>query len=108
MTRLIASEFSAMPNTCIAVTLTTAAPSDVATEHGARRSVILAELQAFAASVGLLSGPAAPLAHEFSRSDSSKFAIQHENRLTDHEVRPLAASFEEELCYHLNGRSATG
>ena len=80
----------------------------MATEHGARRSVILAELQAFAASVGLLSGPAAPLAHELSRSDSSKFAIQHENRPTDHEVRPLAASFEEELCYHLNGRSATG
>ena len=76
----------------------------LAAEHGARRSVILAELQSLAASAGLLSGSAAPLAHEISRHGSSKYAIQHENRPTHHEARPPAASLEEELRYHLNGR----
>ena len=77
----------------------------VAAEHGARRSVILAELQSLAASAGLMSGPAAPLQHEISRLDLSKFAIPQEHRpTTRHDVSPLAASFEEEVRYHLNGR----
>ena len=77
----------------------------VAAEHVARRSAILAELQAFAASAGLLSGPTAPLGHENSRSHSSNYAIQHEHQpTTRHEVRSPAATLEEELRYHLNGR----
>ena len=67
----------------------------VAVEHEVRRGVILAELQSLAASVGLLSGPDAPLG----------FAIQHEGRSTSrHEGALPAASFEKELRYHLNGR----
>ena len=77
----------------------------VAVEHEVRRGVILAELQSLAASVGLLSGPVAPLTHEISRRDSLGFAIQHEGRSTSrHEGALLPASFEEELRFHLNGR----
>ena len=77
----------------------------VAVEHEVRRSAILAELQSLAASAGLLSGPAAPLAHEISRRDSIGFAIQHDGRSTTRHKGALpAASFEEELRYHLNGR----
>ena len=80
---------------------------NVAVEHDVRRSSILTELQLLAANVGLLpSSSKLWAAGEIASRDSSKFAVRHDELPTmRQDWQHAAASFEERLHSHLNGRT---
>ena len=80
---------------------------NVAVEHEVRRCTIMTELQLLAANVGLLPSPPKLLAAvESAARDSSKFAVRHDDLPTmRQDWQHAAASFEEQLHSHLNGRT---
>ena len=75
----------------------------VAAEHEERRSVILFELQALAASAGLLPQPLTE--RDNAIANRSTGVVQHRERTAMNPYRqPASLSLEEELSHHLSGR----
>ena len=77
----------------------------VAAEHEERRNVILFELQALAASAGLLPQPLPE--RDTALAKHSATVDQHHDRpaISQYRHRQRASpSLEEEVCYHLTGR----
>ena len=77
----------------------------VASEHEKRRALIMGELQALAAKVGLLPQPESW--RDTALADQSSSVLQHHDRpaISQYRHRQQASpSLEEEVSYHLTGR----